>query len=92
VPLPPHIGLGGLYRLHLFRNRSARHLDLTFQAYEQGTPPASGTGNGEAGLTAKPRARRQEVGGATGRGRKSFRPSFRSRSKAQRRASSGPSF
>jgi general secretion pathway protein J len=51
VPLPSHIGLGGLYRLHLFRNRSARHLDLTFQAYEQGTPPASGTGNGEAGST-----------------------------------------
>jgi general secretion pathway protein J len=51
VPLPPHIGLGGLYRLHLFRNRSARHLDLTFRAYEQGTPPASGTSSGEAGLT-----------------------------------------
>jgi general secretion pathway protein J len=51
VPLPPHIGLGGLYRLHLFRNRSERHLDLTFQAYEQGTLPASRTGNDEAGLT-----------------------------------------
>lgn len=36
VPLPPHIGLGGLYRLHLFRNRSARRLDLTFHAYERG--------------------------------------------------------
>jgi hypothetical protein len=32
-------------------NRSTRHLDLTFQAHEQGTPPASGTGNGETGLT-----------------------------------------
>src|SRR5262245_2027364 len=47
VPLPPHIGLGGLYRLHLFANRSARHLDLTFQAYKQG----SASGNDEAGLT-----------------------------------------
>ena len=36
VPLPPHIGLGGLYRLHLFRDRTARRLDLTFRPYEQG--------------------------------------------------------
>ena len=36
VPLPPHIGLGGLYRLHLFRNRTARRLDISLGAYEQG--------------------------------------------------------
>ena len=47
VPLPPNIGLGGLYRLHLFRNRSARRLDLTFHAYEQGM----GTGDDAAALT-----------------------------------------
>jgi general secretion pathway protein J len=47
VPLPPHIGLGGLYRLHLFRNRSARRLDLTFHAYEQGM----GTGDDAAAPT-----------------------------------------
>lgn len=42
VPLPPHIGLGGLYRLHLFRNRSARRLDLTLHAYEPRSEAASG--------------------------------------------------
>src|SRR5712671_5369615 len=47
VPLPPNIGLGGLYRLHLFRNRSARRLDLTFRAYEQGVT----TGDDAAALT-----------------------------------------
>ena len=51
VPLPSHIGLGGLYRLHLFRNRSARRLDLTFHAYERGAARASSTGDDEAGLT-----------------------------------------
>jgi general secretion pathway protein J len=40
VPLPPHIGLGGLYRLHLFRNRPARRLDLTLYAYERGMKTA----------------------------------------------------
>ena len=35
VPLP-NIGLGGLYRLHLFWRRSERRLDLTFHAYEKG--------------------------------------------------------
>jgi general secretion pathway protein J len=35
VPLPTGIGLGGLYRLHLFRDSSARRVDLTFQAYER---------------------------------------------------------
>jgi general secretion pathway protein J len=51
VPLPAHIGLGGLYRLRLFRNKSARRLDLSFHAYEQGTPRTSGAGGDEAGLT-----------------------------------------
>jgi general secretion pathway protein J len=46
VPLP-NIGLGGLYRLHLFWRRSERRLDLTFHAYERGTE----TGGGEANLT-----------------------------------------
>jgi general secretion pathway protein J len=49
VPLPPHIGLGGLYRLHLFRNRSARRLDLTLRAYEPRSEAASG--DDETGLT-----------------------------------------
>jgi prepilin-type N-terminal cleavage/methylation domain-containing protein len=49
VPLPPHIGLGGLYRLHLFRNRSARRLDLTLHAYEPRSEAASG--DDETGLT-----------------------------------------
>jgi general secretion pathway protein J len=49
VPLPPHIGLGGLYRLHLFRDRSARRLDLTLHAYEPRSEAASG--DDETGLT-----------------------------------------
>jgi prepilin-type N-terminal cleavage/methylation domain-containing protein len=49
VPLPPHIGLGGLYRLHLFRNRSARRLDLSLHAYEPRSEAASGVD--ETGLT-----------------------------------------
>jgi general secretion pathway protein J len=49
VPLPPNIGLGGLYRLHLFRDRSARRLDLTFQAYERGM--GKGKGDDAANLT-----------------------------------------
>jgi len=35
VPLP-NIGLGGLYRLHLFWRRSDRQLDLDFHVYERG--------------------------------------------------------
>jgi prepilin-type N-terminal cleavage/methylation domain-containing protein len=49
VPLPPHIGLGGLYRLHLFRNRSARRLDLSLHAYDPRSEAASGVD--ETGLT-----------------------------------------
>ena len=46
VPLP-NIGLGGLYRLHLFWRRSERRLDLVFHVYERGRE----TGGGEANLT-----------------------------------------
>jgi prepilin-type N-terminal cleavage/methylation domain-containing protein len=46
VPLPG-IGLGGLYRLHLFWKRSERRLDLDFQAYERG----GAAGANEANLT-----------------------------------------
>jgi hypothetical protein len=49
VPLPPNIGLGGLYRLHLFRDRSARRLDVTFHAYERGK--GKGKGDDAADLT-----------------------------------------
>lgn len=45
VPLPPQVGLGGLYRLHLFRDRGARRLDLTFQAYERGMETAQEAGD-----------------------------------------------
>jgi hypothetical protein len=48
VPLPLETGLGGLYRLHLFRDRGARRLDLSFHTYERGSPRPN---DDEAGLT-----------------------------------------
>jgi len=46
VPLPS-IGLGGLYRLHLFWRRSERRLDLDFHVYQRGRE----TGGNETNLT-----------------------------------------
>jgi general secretion pathway protein J len=43
VPLP-QIGLGGLYRFHLSRDRRARRLDLTFLAYEREKGPGGDAG------------------------------------------------
>ncbi len=105
VPLPPHIGLGGLYRLHLFRSRAGRRLALTFRAFEQGTARTNATGD-DAGLTtlateiegwnfaisAKQRERRHQSGGAIGRARKSFRHSSPLRSRGRERASFGRTF